>query len=306
MTITIPNKIKKINELSYSSLLTLHACPRRYQLDKLMNREDVESIRTATFAFGHALGEGVQAILRNEPWESVLFKMFLAWDTDLLDEETRNKKNFATATLAVQKFYDYYEFSDIQEYELAYFNGKPATELSFKIVLPDGYMYRGFIDAVLRHKTTGQLRVLELKSTGFSNLHEAMYKNSSQALGYTIVLDYLSEQTSRASFEVTYLVYKTGRQEFETYNFVKLFSNKVDWIRDILLDCDSITNYGVDNHFPKRGESCYHFFKACPHLDYCGLKDSNLRLDFNKESEDNTEYDFVIDLMEIIASLEGQ
>ena len=297
--------IKKIQELSYSSLLTLHACPRRYQLDKLLSRDNIEDQRSVTFAFGHAVGEGIQSILLGDDWDTTLWKMFLIWDYDLLESEPRAKKSFAMATLAVMKFLDYYEYSDLSDFELATIEGKAATELSFKITLPDGYVYRGYIDAVLRHKTSNELMVLELKTTGFTNIHEAMYKNSSQALGYAIILDTIAHTNTGASFDVRYLVYKTGAKEYEAFNFTKLFKQKVDWIRDILRDCDYITESITDAHFPKRGESCYSFFRACPHMDYCNIKDSNLRLDIDKPSVSEEEYTINLNLLEIIESMEA-
>lgn len=301
----IPTKIPKINELSYSSLLTFHACPRRYQLDKLLSRDDMPDTRSVTFAFGHAVGEGIQAALIGDSYETILWKMFLIWDYDLLESETRGKKSFANAVLAVEKFLDYIQFSDLSDYEVATINSKPAVELSFKITLPDNFVYRGFIDVVLQHKETKELMVLELKTTGFTNIHEAMYKNSSQALGYAIILDTIATNKTKASFEVRYLVYKTSPQEFEAFSFIKLFKQKVDWIGDILKDCEHIAEAVIESRFSKRGESCYSFFRACPHMDYCNIKDSNLRLDITKASEDSTEYSVQLDLLEIIETMES-
>ena len=293
--------MKALKAISYSSLLTLHACPRRYQLDKLMTRQ--EKITSVTFSFGHALGEGIQSVLRGDSWQQTLMDMFTIWESPLLDAEPKKKKSFPNAVLAVEKFKTYFAESDLRNYQLAYFNNKPATELSFSITLPDGYVYRGFIDAVLEHKETGKLLVLEIKSTGFTNLHEAMYKNSAQALGYTLILDALSPNNTMASLSVRYLVYKTGACEFETFNFTKLFNQKLNWIKDTLADSEQIEAYSLDNYFPKRGESCYSFFSPCPHIDYCGLKDSSLQLDLEKESSLNA-FDFNFNLIDLVETME--
>ncbi|PIQ02144.1 MAG: hypothetical protein COW76_01645 [Shewanella sp. CG18_big_fil_WC_8_21_14_2_50_42_11] len=297
-------KTQALKTLSYSGGLTLHACPRRYQLDKLITDRRPQDSRSVTFAYGHAIGEGIQSILARDTLEETIFKMFLIWDYDLLESEPRTKKSFAMAVLAIYKFLDYYEHSDLANYEVATIKGKSATELSFAINLPEGYRYRGFIDVVLAHKETGALKVLELKTTGFTNLNPAMYCNSSQALGYAVVLDTLKDNNIGASFDVEYLVYKSSKQEFENFTFTKLFNQKVSWIQDTLKDCDHITDYIEENHFPKRGESCYHFFRECPHLPYCNLKDKNLKLDLEAIKEDDTDYTIELNLLDIIESME--
>lgn len=55
----------RIRQLSYSSLLTLHSCPRKFQLDRLRttarSAEDLKS--TITFAYGHVVGEAIQSAI---------------------------------------------------------------------------------------------------------------------------------------------------------------------------------------------------------------------------------------------------
>jgi len=79
-------------------------------------------------------------------------------------------------------------------YELVYVDGKPAVELGFRVFCLNEFKVRGFIDLVLRDKRDGKLLVFELKTTRFTNVHPAMYKNSGQALGYSLILDYVSQK----------------------------------------------------------------------------------------------------------------
>lgn len=55
----------RILNLSYSSLLSLHSCPRKLQLDRLGSvKESVESIsETITFSYGQIVGLGIQMSL---------------------------------------------------------------------------------------------------------------------------------------------------------------------------------------------------------------------------------------------------
>lgn len=301
-----------LKKLSYSGLGEFHGCPRKFQLDKLFTRTEehyVENGGNVTFAYGHAVGEGMQQALLGKSRDEILWNMFIAWDADLLKEESRTKKSIAFAVVAIDKFLAYMQLSDLTEYEVATINGKLAVELSFRITLPDGFVYRGYIDVVLRHKVTGEIIVLELKTTGFTNIHEAQYKNSDQALGYTIVLDTaLKDTTHHTSFDVRYLVYKTGAQEFEPFNFTKFFTQKVDWIQSILRDCDHITECITEGYFPKRGAHCYNFFKPCKHFNYCNMKDENLQLntDLHETVIKGREEQFTLELnlLEIIEQME--
>jgi len=75
--------------------------------------------------------------------------------------------------LAIERFLYVRNSSLLEDYELVQYVPEgatepvPAVELSFIISLPNGFKYRGFVDAVLRHKTTGAIVVLEVKTTGY-------------------------------------------------------------------------------------------------------------------------------------------
>lgn len=201
----------RLLNLSYSGRLDLHSCPRRFQLNKLnaeiQAEEDV--IASVTLSYGQVVGLGVQLSLLGLSFDEIVFKLFLEWKPLLLQEDEKRKKSFWYAISAIQRFISMREDGFLADYELVYYNGVPANELSFRIHLPDGFKYRGFIDSVLRHKKDGRIMVLECKTTASNNLNAAMYKNSSQAVGYSVVLDRLFHDLS--SYEVLYLVYSGGR-----------------------------------------------------------------------------------------------
>lgn len=66
----------RIRNLSYSSLLTLHSCPREFQLYKLgadsegliIEEDETDSDQSITFAYGHAVGNGVQYALQGDSY----------------------------------------------------------------------------------------------------------------------------------------------------------------------------------------------------------------------------------------------
>jgi hypothetical protein len=164
------------------------------------------------------------------------------------------------------------------EYEVAYFDGKPAAELSFRIDLGDGFFYRGYVDLVLIHKPTGQYLILELKTSSANYVQPATYKNSAQAIGYGVVLDTIAPGVS--SYGVQYLVYLTKLERFEGFDFPKTFRQRVQWIQDLLWDKKQIVDmnafYGADGIWQVRGESCMNFGRECDYMDVCGLETSKL------------------------------
>lgn len=265
----------RLRRLSYSSLLTLHSCPRKYQLDKLQAEAEAEDIDSSvTFAFGHLVGHGIQRTFEGATEEQILWELFLMWKPDLWAENIKQKKNFYYAVFAVQKFRAMYAQGYLNEYELVQYNGRPACELSFRITFPNGFKFRGFVDVVLRHKITGEVIVLELKTTSSTNLNAATYKNSAQAIGYSVVLDVLFPELS--SYRVLYLAYTTKDHEYNELPFEKSYLQRALWIRELLLDIDVIQMYEEAGIYPMHGESCYDFYRECKYLSLCTLSTTSL------------------------------
>ena len=269
----------RLKNLSYSSNLLLHACPRKYQLYKLNAEEidedgDTATAESVTFAFGHAVGTGIQSTLEDKTPEQVLWDMFLSWDAPLWDDDDKRKKSFSLAIAAVEKFTAARTNGLLKGYKLATYQGKPAVELSFIIHFPNGFKYRGFVDAVLVHEQTGQVLVLELKTTAAKNILAGTYKNSAQAIGYSIVLDAIFPTLSQ--YTVYYLIYKTLEMEYETMDFPKDYLLRALWIRELLLDIDTIKMYENAGIYPMHGESCVQFYRECKYLGICTLPAARL------------------------------
>ncbi len=296
----------RLNQLSYSSLLTLHSCPRKFQLDRLQApRPENDASSSVTFAFGHAVGQGIQSVMEGKTESQVLLDMFLIWEADLLAANDKQNKSFWSAVIAVQKFMAMREQGYLSEWELVYIDGKPACELSFLIHLPDGFKLRGFVDAVLRNKLTGEIMVLELKTTSSYAVNAATYKNSAQAIGYSVVLDHLFPELS--SYEVLYLVFKTKTAEYEQLLFTKSYFQRALWIRELLLDVELIKMYEEAGIYPMHGESCYNFFRECEYIYTCTLSTDKLTDKLTEEQkekilESHTDYQIHITLNDLILS----
>ena len=289
LTNVIPIKL-----LSHSSIETLHSCPRKFEIYR-MNYAPKEK-GTIDTAFGHAVGVGVQELLisksANETsqtettntsllyeYQNAIWKMFLSWEVDIDETKPKSKKSFHSACLAVEKYQQQLLPLLTSEWELAYFEGKPAVELGFIIKLPNDYYYRGYVDAVLVNKKEKRFRVLELKTTGLNVVDVAQYKNSFQGVGYGVILDKLaSSMDYAADYYVDYLVYKTVSQEFLTFPFLKTTYQRAKWLSQLLVETETIDLYLQKELFPTHGESCYNFYRQCQYFGICERENSELQI----------------------------
>lgn len=266
----------RLQQLSYSSRLTLHSCPRKYQLYKLksVRDEDEDESQSVTFAFGHVVGLGIQNCFENLTENQIYFNAFLMWEPDLLAENVKQVKSFWLALHAINKFIAMRKSGFLKDWSLVSINGKKATELSFIINFPDGFTYKGFVDVVLQNDLTGEIMVVEVKTTAQNYVPAATYKNSAQAIGYSIVLDVPFPKLS--GYTVKYVVYKTKTMEYEVMDFQKDYLSRALWIREILLDIEMIKLYENANIYPMHGESCNAFFRECEYLSICTLSTDKL------------------------------
>lgn len=299
---------ERLKLVSYSSLLKLHSCPRAYQLSKLNAKvEEVEDVeQSLTFAFGHAVGTGIQLCFQGLTYQDTCYYLFCSWPVELFAENTKQKKSFFLALAAIKQFYFLKDNGYLSEWELVTYNGEPAVELSFSVALPNGFNYRGSVDAVLRNKTTEEVMVIECKTSSSFNLNPTDFKNSAQAIGYSIVLDHLFSNLS--SYQVLYLVYLTKTLTWEPITFAKHYVQRALWIRELLLDCETISLYANSGVFPMHGENCINkYYRECEYINICTLSTEYITkelTDKDKEilAEKEAKFNIKVDIQDLIAA----
>lgn len=298
--------------LSYSSILTFHKCPRKFYLERHQTSRDEKSIH---LAYGSSMGVGMQEVMKNSSYETVIFAAFLAWDLDLEEEDVKGKKSFWDAIHAINQFAsEFWPSMQRSGWQLLHLNDKATDEFGFKINLPDGFYLLGYLDGILFNKNNNEVRVLETKTTKYTNVHEALYSNSWQGIGYSIVLDELvasGKLESFSSLEVLYLVLKSTAKEFELFPFKKPPSVKAGWLYNMHREVQAIKACEDEDYWPKYGESCWDYasFKPCQFYGVCDMHPKHLFLKdeeaFNevalaKEKEAN-EKCFVMNMEDIVA-----
>lgn len=309
------------NVTSYSKLGGLHKCPRFYELEEYEANSPITAIIQETrevnldFAFGHAVGAGIQTYAATNSLVAGQLAAFLAWKAPW-DAEKINKqgqpvgKSLAWAELAVEKFGIFMarELSDFEVVRLP--DGRPATELSFAVDFENGFWHFGHIDTLLQSKSTGKLGVWEGKTTGFEIIDEAVFANTSQALGYSVVVDAIAPLLgiTETDYEVLYVVYSSSTREFVLLPFGKTRAQRAEWMQDLLLDHAAITQYRKLQFFPKRGESCYSysFRSRCKWFGNCSMKNESLfpgvALRKLESVEEVEQVDFKFTLSDLIAA----
>lgn len=297
----------RIKLLSYSTLAKLHSCPRKFELYRKKATDDemhmeAASNQNVTFAFGHIVGEGIQDVMDGMQEDQIIWKLFLGWHASLADNNPKQNKSFYLAVLAIQRFISLRNNGFLEDYELLVYNGRSAKELSFRITLQEGFTFRGSVDAVLRHKTTGKILVLECKTSSSTNLNPTTFKNSSQAVGYSVVLDVVAPEIN--SYDVLYLVYLTKDMVYEQLRFTKTYLQRATWIQELLLDIETIKLYDRTGVYPMRGESCNDWFRDCEYLNQCNLSTSMVTVPAIEGAvHDDKVYDIELSLEDLI---EGQ
>ncbi len=296
------------NVISNSILTDLHACPRLFIENKIRANDkaasEIANSPNVDFVFGHAVGAGAQTYLAfDKDLTYALYATFLSWrfnfDIGREDYNHRKNKTIERAIIAVEMFAHWWE-ANHDEWEIYRLpDGRPASEISFCIDLGKS-KYFGHIDLILRNKRTGRIAIGENKTTGFYSPHPAMYQNSGQAIGYSLVLDKVVGEL--ADYDVLYYAYSATGEEWHHFPFAKSTAMKLEWIQDRLIDTGHLQQYFQLQHFPKNGASCLRFNRPCQYFGECDLvnKEKMNELPVLEGKTDEYPVDYYFDVKELI------
>lgn len=313
-----PEGDPRLKLTSYSSGLLLNGCLRKYQLTKLgSNGRANDHMTQLTYDFGHAVGEAVVDLLCGQTKEQVLWKLFCSWPNHIFFENEKQKKSLWHVVYAIEQFLLAREAGLLEDYELVYLDsGKPAAEVSFKIIFPNGFIERGYIDMILRHKYSGKYCIFDNKTSSARYLNSDQYTNSMQALGYSVVLNKIDPGQVEVDYTVFYLVWMTFLERWEQFEFPKSEVHRAQWIQKKLWDMGTLErllevegSYGM---WPISGENCTSFGKPCKFLHECHRQTETLiaplrQSDMNDEPLDRygKPWDIVIYAEELLRESDG-
>jgi hypothetical protein len=190
----------------------------------------------------------------------------------------------------------------LQDWEIVFFDGKPATELSFRIDIDSFYYFVGYIDAVLRNKFTGKVAAFDAKTTALKLFDlSPVYQNSPQLIGYSVVLDQAVGE-ALSDYDVFYLSGQLGSGNgfsptVKPYAFSKTLQDRLHWFISLGLDVKHLTEMKELGIYPQRGDNCLQYNRPCKHFGTCQL------FGFDEPAADvpdETQYTFTFDLNTII------
>lgn len=282
--------------LSHSALKTFLVCERKFQLERLLEGEQTREDSSHT-VYGKAFGVFVSSYLLSQDITKSLYDAWLAY-FPIIEDASKTEETLVVACLAAIPSLE----ALLLEYEVSTFNFKPAVELSFRLDIDENCYFVGYVDVVLRSKTTGKMAILEVKTTGLG-LYDLspVFGNSGQALGYSIILDQIVG-AEQSEYEVIYLIAQLNKKTFgsvkvQLLTFQKTLADRFNWFVALSMDVERLGKMIEAQVFPLRGESCLQFMKPCYHFGTCQLHS----LDRKKEiPEDEVLYQFTFDLEEVI------
>jgi hypothetical protein len=127
--------------------------------------------------------------------------------------------------------------------------------------------HTGHVDELLRHKVSGNFRVKENKTTGLSVVDPALYQNSNQTLGYSVVVSMFGA----AEYDVLYTIYSSSEMRWVSFDFPKTHLARAQWLKTETQQAEVMRIYVDDDFFPMRGSSCYSYSRQCEHFGSCNL-----------------------------------
>jgi hypothetical protein len=290
--------------LSHSALDTFLTCERLFQLDRLLEGSPDKQDYPAT-VFGKAFGEGVSTYLLTQDSELSLYKAYLAYYPVLEDDKRTEEILLNLLMVSFPKLDDL-----LQDWEVAFFQNTPAVELSFRLnnlgsdQSGHNIYFVGYVDVVLKNRWTGRYAILENKTTGLG-LHDVdpLYKNSGQALGYSIVLDKIVGENI-SEYDVIYLIGQLQSKTsggfapvIHTKVYPKTLQNRLNWFISLAMDVSRLEQMLELSVFPLRGASCLQYMRPCKHFGTCSMQVLD---QYKVIPEDVIPYQFVYDLQDLI------
>jgi len=281
--------------VSYSSLGTAETCWRKFELDKFYPRRERVFEDNYAADVGSALHAGFQDYLIHGDKDEAIWQLMRAFPFEAEYNQDNDYRSFE-ATLSTLECM--FEEVKLNEYELAKIRRPntpaelaaglsggvvvPAIEVPFELRfkglnLPDGrgIAFTGFIDAVMRHYTTGRFRTLDIKTTRFHMSDAtAKYKFNGQQVPYGIVVEHIAE-AAVDSFEVLYLdsYIDLVEPDVKLYPFTKTQDDIREWVLNKVLQFQQMIRFSEMEFFPRTDGGCTFFNKPCRHLEPCMSRD---------------------------------
>lgn len=266
-------------KLDNSKRSTFVKCPYRYNLAYV--KGIVPSTGSTSLRYGscfHSAMEGLYSHIAENGWTkdggalSRAAEMARAkWDELTNSQRYYNDyRDINTLLKALVLYYNHF-YADEGMIEVL------ATEMAFKVNLPDDVLFTGRLD--MEMKLSGQQWVNEFKTTGRAISYIAQQQNRDpQFIGYAYALRKIYGEDIEG-FLITYhhlSAYKSkktgdyGEPKIEFDRIPQFFTDNdlTEWLESFLYTAYQIRTCIANDAWPKQFDSCY-VYGACPYLFLC-------------------------------------
>ena len=280
--------------ISHSGRMSWGTCNRKFQLGKtkFFYRKDREGSKA--LSFGKGFGTGIQALLAGDSLDLAFIKSALDCDAQYSFEKDAIKSNQSLAHCheAIQSFY-YGQLPALKnDWEVLDLEGLYGVELPFVIEYPNGTVERGYLDVVLRNKTTGEIIVLEIKTSGKLSVGtDADWLNSPQGIMYLVVLAYLLHKKGlNLNSKILFIEYNKPHKKYTIFPFDKPIRERVEFLLSVYHDVLSRAAQFKAGHKMFKSGKCVSYNRQC---EYFGVCDLNHELEYAEVEVDSSKTNLV-------------
>jgi hypothetical protein len=233
---------------------------------------------------GKAIHAAVQHYLIHGDPDAALWQLMIHFPYLWEYNQTRDDRSLEASISTLDEIIDSCDMTEWELVSIRLEDGSvvPAIEVPFEIrlkglKLSDGRQicYTGWIDAIMRHKGTGLIRTLDIK-THRSSLRDATakYKYDTQQIPYGIIVEHM-QGNEVDEFEVLYLDCYIDLVEprVTLYPFLKIQDDLQEWMLDTYLEIQRIQRAHKMNHFSRARGGCLAWNRPCYFLDVCEIRD---------------------------------
>lgn len=269
---------------------TIESCMRRFEFKHVLGVvPDVDESGYAAEA-GTAMHEALQEWARRGQDEQAGYLTLVKWWPWKLEakRERADARSFENATVLLHQLMNHPIWEDWEVATLP--SGELAIEVPYRINYHSLGTFKhprfkdstylasqGKIDFIMRHKQSGILMPLDLKTTMYGEeAHEAAFRFSGQQAEYGMVLsaavghDFITHGLRVCYLIGTYLSDGVSVNQFE-------YSLSADEVQDAIRTkrnrLESVLRHARENWWPRRSHGCTFFAQPCGFLDVCHRRD---------------------------------
>lgn len=273
---------------SHSSRMGAKKCWKKGHFTKLYNhrRRDASIAAEA----GKAIHAAFQEWMVSKDMDKAIVRLMLEYPVELEHTDQHGNHTLESAYATLNALMHQYKFS---EWELAYIRcgdgvERPAIELPFRIRLSGVTVelngkhipveYIGYIDLVLRHRVTGEFKVVDIKTTRrMMKDPTAQYMYDEQCVPYAIVIEHaLGHKITTFAVEYLMAFVDLTEPKVQSLPFQKSQQDIMAWGMSLMCDVQQLQQFMRWKWFPRNASACVNFNRVCQYFELCAVDDPDI------------------------------